>query len=37
VKAHARVVNSPWQPRDDKRSRERGRGALPQRGGLSHI
>jgi hypothetical protein len=26
TKAHARVVKSLWQPRNDKRSRERGRG-----------
>jgi hypothetical protein len=32
VKVHARAVNSPWQPRDDKRSRERGREALPTEG-----
>jgi hypothetical protein len=32
TKVHARVVKSPWQPRDDKRSRERGREVLPQRG-----
>ena len=36
VKVHARVVNSPWQPRDEKRSRERGREAPSQRGGFSH-
>ena len=27
VKAHARMAKSPLQPRDDKRSRKRGRGA----------